>query len=166
METSIGRFVPAWFVGFSGALLVLLSAVFSSIFWSSLDAEIQEKQSKVAELNKDVASMWDNHKLADLREAFSDQMLGMFLLGGQHPEFFLGQSGSHLRGSVLAMTAAASRDDREMAELKKYTVQREKRLSAGDIAAYRELKAKIDELRLGSAQAINTIGKDRLDLES
>lgn len=66
--------------GFSGALLILLSAVFSSIFWSSLDAEIQEKQSKVAELNKDVASMWDNHKLADLREAFSDQMLGMFLI--------------------------------------------------------------------------------------
>ena len=111
--------------------------------------------------------MWDNHKLADLREAFSDQMLGMFLAGdSQHQDFFLKQSGLYLRGSVLAMTAAASKGDREMAELQKYTVQREKRLSAGDIAAYRELKAKIDELRLGSAQAIETIGKDRLGLES
>ena len=72
---SIGRFVPAWFVGFLGALLILLSTVFSSIILSSLDAEIQEKQNKVAELNKDVTSMWDNHKLANMREVFSDQML-------------------------------------------------------------------------------------------
>ena len=130
-----------------------------------MTAEIHEKQSKVAELSKDTASMWNNHKLADLREAFSDQMLGMSLIGNQHPEFFLKQSGSYLRGSVLAMMLAAGKDDSE-AELYEYVIQKEERLSAGDMTAYDELKSKINELRLESAGAINAIGKNRLGLES
>lgn len=167
MKINVGKlfqFIPSWLVGLTGALLVLLSTGLSSIFWSSLDAEIREKQGNLTKLNKKSDLMWGSHQLGDQREAFSEQLLGMFLVGKQHPEFFLTASGSHLRGAILAMMTAADESD-DQGILQKEVGDLERRMSAGDLKAYSELKSKMDKLRLQSRDAINALRELRLTLE-
>ena len=168
MEVNIGKLlqlIPSWLVGLTGALLVLLSTGLSSIFWSSLDEKIRTKQSDLTKLSKKSDLMWGSHQLGDQRVAFSEQLLGMFLVGERRPEFFLTASGYHLRGAVLAMMTAADESD-DQGTLQREVGVLERRLSTGDLKAYSELRSKMDELRLKSRDAINDLAEERGTLES
>ena len=103
--------IPAWLVGFSGASIVLLSTAISSTYWQSLDAEIQSVQETHAELGTKITSMWNNHKLADVRVTSADQFFGLLFVGDETigNSFFLNQIGLNLRGATLAMMIAAGK---------------------------------------------------------
>ena len=156
--------IPAWVIGLSGALIVLLSTAIGSQWWWTLDAKIQGMQKDRAELGSKITELWDSHKLADARSASADQFLGLLLIGGEGTQdFFLKQINIHLRGSLLAMMAATGKSvpDEPPPEVQQLSV----RLLKGDLKAYAKFKSNTDSLRLESQEKINALGKERYQIE-
>jgi len=121
----------------------------------SLDEVVQEIENNIDDGNTKVDLLWNNHQLADEREARGEVFLGAYLSASPgHEEFFLVRAGTSFRGAVLAMIAAADQGER-IDELRREVARLEQLMRSDVSTAYAEFKGLIDSLRLQSQRAIN-----------
>ena len=143
---------PSWVIGLLGALIVLVSTFLLSIRVTTVDEEILKSQERQAELSASIETKWDNHKLADSREARADQLVGLALLATstETQGRLIDAASGYLIGAVLAMDLAA-----------------QNRMSEDEVMTldYNGRKAILDKLRLESKDAIDAVAIDRRKVE-
>ena len=145
--------IPSWAVAVSGASLVVVAMVLSSMFLYQIRESIAEERSEIATTRGQINLLWDSHRLADNRSTSADIFVAGAFGGNSNSSFLLGQAAYQLRGAILAMWAASGEPvpDAPPENIQSF----EASLRDGDLGAYAELKSEIDRLRLLSQQHIN-----------
>ena len=145
--------VPSWLVGLVGALVVLVSTFFLTIRVMRLDEEILRAKDTSSVLSSRIDTKWENHQLADLREAQADQHAGLSLLATSNEieVVLVNAAAGSLSGAILAMDLAAYN-----------------RLSEDEIAVlgYNARKALLNDLRLESRDAINELAAEKQPVDN
>ena len=156
--------IPAWFVGFSGAALVLLSIAISSIRSAKIDAEIKKKRIASLDLGKKIDGRLDSFIRGNAQSISAEMLFGLFLspIQSMQASAFLRERISKNLGEVyLTMMLAAGqdlpKDDTPLEELSCF----QKRISRGDLTAFRELNGAIDGLRFKAKDALSELNKTR-----
>jgi hypothetical protein len=156
------RKIPAWFIGVIGGMIVIISSIVSSYFWTINDSNINDNKKQITQLEQKTSRLWDSHQLADSRSTIADHFVGQYLMAKENKGFYLSKAGHNLRGAVLAMYAATELDvpNQPPEEIMVF----EKKLEQGDLSAYSSLMKLIDSLRLQSMQSINKLKNNRTKL--
>ena len=64
--------IPSWAVAVSGASLVVVAMVLSSMFLYQIRESIAEERSEIATTRGQINLLWDSHRLADNRSTSAD----------------------------------------------------------------------------------------------
>ena len=158
------RRVPSWSVAVIGALMVAVSVALGPVRLHGLEEAIRDERGAVSELRESNRRGWSSHHLADGRAAAADTMAASIEQTGSTPRSFrLGRAGYHLQAAILAMWASTGATDDS--QLRPRVEAMQDRLFNADLNAYDELSDLLDELRLGSAEALNAQATQIVDSE-
>jgi hypothetical protein len=148
--------IPSWAVAVAGATIVLVATATSSTILYQKQKEIEEATLSVASERRKIDHLWNNHLLADHRSGVADSLFGQALNSSQVAtrDFLLQQVGYYLRGSSLAMTAAAGIQVNNETPETVANVEHAFHADGDYQEAFKKFKKMINDLRLKSQSYI------------
>lgn len=153
---------PSWVVAVIGAFIVITATAMSSTLLYQTRESIRRARLEIADARGRRDRLWSSHRQGDRRSTAADIFLAEAFGEGSNTSFLLSQTGHQLRGAILAMWAASGETvpDEFPEELKAL----EAKLLKGDLSGYKNLKARINGLRLLSQEYVNRLST-RIDSE-
>ena len=137
------RTIPSWFVGVSGAFIVVLSVTLGSVLLHDLDTNSNEMQAEFSELDTIADSQLRQHIIAESRAETADLIFGLavaFQRGNRPEPFLLNRAGLSPKGAITTMWLSTPGTEKEDLEALSSTVDDLRaKLNGGDLAAYVEM---------------------------
>ena len=154
----ITSWIPSWSVAVFGSFLIVLSTIIGSIFLDKKQSEIESKTEEIVKLEERFRRGWDNHILAEQRMATSEVFAGLISMdiSNTSEQFLLPRSGKYARDAILTMYISADlvdEFDNKEAEIQHLV----NALRQGNRNAYDKLFSLLDEARLESADTLNNL---------
>ena len=154
----ITSWIPSWSVAVFGSFLIVLSTIIGSIFLDKKQSEIASKTEEIVKLEERFRRGWDNHILAEQRMATSEVFAGLISMdiSNTSEQFLLLRSGKYARDAILTMYISADlidEFDNKEAEIQHLV----NALRQGNRNAYDKLFSLLDEARLKSADTLNNL---------